>query len=152
MATTGQKFEQELYHLWMTLVKATEYPTESARVIWPLMCHLTNVWNQVISGVFSCWAMSGHKQAVLLAFPFGPPDGAAVLNIMFSELQPQVGRRLAKRLSLSPWSPTKQEETLRLPAEVLGQNLTTWLSLDWQKGTKRGMIYLDPDAGHIIAQ
>lgn len=74
--------------------------------------------------------MLEHKLAVLLTFPLWPADGAVALNIVSSG-ESQAGRKETgeKGLSLLLRSP-KQEEILKLPADVLGQNLITWPSLD----------------------
>lgn len=63
----------------------------------------------------------------------------------------QEGRRQEKGF-LFLLSLPKQEETLRLPANILGLNLTSCPSLDSQKGSESDMICLGPETGHIITQ
>lgn len=94
----------------------------------------------------------GHR-AVPVSCPFWPPDGAAALHSVSSERRVPSRKEGDKQKGfLFLLSLPKQEETLRLPANVLGLNLTSCPSLDSQKGSESDMICLGSENGHIIAQ
>lgn len=143
--------ERYITYEWFWL-KATEYPAESAQTIWPIICPLTMGGSR-----WSLGCSAARRRLAQTSSSLGLPlltarwrSGSEHYSLTASK---QEGRRPTKGLSLSlPVSPLKQEETLRLSAVFLGQNSATWPSLEWQRRNEGGMVYLDPEAGHIVAQ